>query len=292
MRIIAYFSLALAVVSLAACGCSSQPAEDTLTRIKNEKVLRVGYANEAPFAYLDQDTGAVTGEAPAIAKYIAAKNGAEKVEGVLTEFGALIPGLQAGRYDVIAAGMYITPERAQQVLFTAPTYSLGEVFLVKTGNPLELHSYADVATHETARLGVVSGTVELGYAKKLGVPEDRIVIFPSNIAAVAGLESDRVDVVGCTRLTCTDLLAKAGDRAIALAEPFTDPVIDGIPARGYGAFAMRPGDEVLRDAFNAELAAFLGSDEHAALVKPFGFGPSERTDGKTLAEVLSEQSKP
>lgn len=292
MRIIAYFSLALVVIALASCGCSSQPAENTLTRIKNEKVLRVGYANEAPFAYLDQGTGEVTGEAPAIAKYIAAKLGVEKVEGVLTEFGALIPGLQAGRYDVIAAGMYITPARAQEVLFSAPTYSLGEGFLVKTGNPLALHSYDDVAKHETARLGVVSGTVEHGYAKKLGVPAERIVIFPDNTAAVAGLETDRVDVVGCTRLTCLDLLSKSADRPIALVEPFTNPVIDGVPARGYGAFAMRTGDEALRDAFNAELKTFLGSDEHAALVKPFGFGPSEQTKGKTLAEVLSEQGKP
>ena len=41
-----------------------------------------------------------------------------QVDGVLTEFGSLIPGLQAGRFDIIAAGMFVTPEalRADPVL--------------------------------------------------------------------------------------------------------------------------------------------------------------------------------
>lgn len=274
---------------LSSCGCSQKSSTDGLTRVQEAKVLRIGYANEAPFAYLDQTTGEVSGEAPAIAKHIAAQLGIEKVEGVLTEFGALIPGLQAGRFDVIAAGMYITPERSQQVLFTMPTYRLGEGFLVRTGNPFALHGYDDVAKHATARLGVVAGTVEQGYARKLGVPEDRIVVFPDNGAAVAGLVADRIDAAAFTRLTCNDLLSKSGDRPIELATPFTDPVIDGVAVYGYGAFAIRIGDETLRDAFNRELTAFLGSDAHAELVTPFGFGESERTGGMTLAEVLTEQ---
>lgn len=292
-RLLALASAVFALAALAGCGCSSQAgvdanSSDALARVRAAGVLRVGYANEAPFAYLDPDSGEVTGEAPEIAKHIAAKLGVAKVEGVLTEWGGLIPGLQAGRFDVIAAGMYITPERAQQVLFTRPTYGLGEGFLVKEGNPLGLHSYDDVAKHESARLGVVAGTVEHGYAKSLKVPEDRIVVFPDNGAAVAGLVADRIDAAAFTALTCTDLLSKKGDRPIARAEPFTDPVIDGTAVRGYGAFAIKPGDETLRDAFNAELKAFLGTPEHAALVKPFGFGPGERTD-KTLEQVLAEQ---
>jgi Bacterial extracellular solute-binding proteins, family 3 len=37
--------------------------------------------------------------------------------GVLTKFGALIPGLRAGRFDMIAATMYITPPYRKQVQF-------------------------------------------------------------------------------------------------------------------------------------------------------------------------------
>jgi polar amino acid transport system substrate-binding protein len=34
--------------------------------------------------------------------------GIHQIEVVTTDFGSLIPGLQAGRFDVIAAGMYRT----------------------------------------------------------------------------------------------------------------------------------------------------------------------------------------
>jgi polar amino acid transport system substrate-binding protein len=278
----------MGAMMVSGCGCSSSdPAEDSLTRIKREGVLRIGYANEAPFAYLDEGSGEVTGEAPEIAKKIASKLGVKKVEGVLTEFGALIPGLKAGRFDVIAAGMYIRPERAEQVLFTAPTYGLGEGFLVAEGNPLKLNSYQDVVDNAEVRFGAVAGTAELAYADALGIDKDRVVVFPDNTAALAGLVADRVDAVGLTALTCADLVSKKGDRKIERAEPFTDPDIDGKQVRSYGAFAVRMGDETLRDAFNAELKSFLGTPEHTALVKPFGFGPSESAKGKTLADVLA-----
>jgi polar amino acid transport system substrate-binding protein len=39
---------------------------------------------------------------------------------VLTEWGSLIPGLNAGRFDIITAGMYITPKRCKNVAFTDP----------------------------------------------------------------------------------------------------------------------------------------------------------------------------
>jgi polar amino acid transport system substrate-binding protein len=288
-HLLAALVIGVLALALTGCGCSGSTDADALARIERTGVLRIGYANEAPFAYLDPTTGEVTGEAPAIIRELAAQLGANRVEGVLTEWGALIPGLQAGRYDVIAAGMYITPERAEQVLFTRPTYSLGEGFLVRTGNPLALHGFADVAGHATARLGVVAGTVEHGYARKLGVPEERIVVFPDNNAAVAGLVADRADALAFTRLTCLDLLARGGERPIELAEPFTDPVIDGVLQRGYGAFAIRRGEERLRDALDAALAAFLDTEAHAALVAPFGFTTEERAGGKTLAEVLAEQ---
>ena len=52
------------------------------------------------------------------------------IKPVLTEWGSLIPGLRAGRFDLIAAGMYITPERCKQVLFTDPHYRLLDTLLV------------------------------------------------------------------------------------------------------------------------------------------------------------------
>jgi polar amino acid transport system substrate-binding protein len=278
---------ALAALALL-LGCSSSDApEDRLAALRERGVLTIGYANEAPYAYLDPATGEVSGEAPAIARRFAAEIGIGRVEGIIVEFGSLIPGLQARHFDVIGAGMYITPERCRQVLFSSPTYSIGESLLVLAGNPRDLHSFADVAHDPEARLGVVSGAVELGYATGSGVPRERIALFPDNASALAGLSAGRVDAVAVTSLTAEDLLRKLGDGSIVRAEPFADPEIDGRSVRGYGAFAFRPDDSALRDALDAFLAEFLGTPEHLALVGPFGFGTHTLPGDVTTAELCA-----
>lgn len=47
-------------------------------------------------------------------------------------FEAMIPGVMSGRYDVGAACISITPERAQSVQFTEPSYTGGVVMIVRT----------------------------------------------------------------------------------------------------------------------------------------------------------------
>src|SRR5687768_6895499 len=78
---------------------SSALAETTLERAKAQGFIRIGFANEAPFGFATPD-GKLTGEAPEVAKAVLAKMGITQVDGVLTEFGSLIPGLKAGRFDL------------------------------------------------------------------------------------------------------------------------------------------------------------------------------------------------
>lgn len=277
------------LIALAGCtpGTSGEPGESTLARIQREGVIRVGYANEAPYAYMDSAENRLTGESPEIIRHVMEKLGVSQVEGVLTEFGALIPGLQANRFDIIAAGMYITPERCAQITFSNPTYTIGESFVVKKGNPLALHSFEDVVGHETATLGVMAGAVEHGYAKKMGIPDDRIIVFPDNISGLDGVRAGRVDAFAATSLTTHDLMAKTKDDEIEQADPFTDPVIDGVSIKGYGAFGFRPADVELAQAVNEVLAGFIGTPAHQELVKPFGFTdmnlPGDTTASKLCA---------
>jgi polar amino acid transport system substrate-binding protein len=271
---------------LAGCSRSDESgAKGTLARMQAAGTARIGYANEAPFAYLDVQTGQLTGEAPEIARVILKRMDIPKVEGVLTEFGALIPGLQAKRFDLIAAGMYILPRRCEQIAFSNPTYGIGEAFIVRAGNPKDLHSFADVARDPGVTLGVVAGAVERSYAKKTGIPDDRVKVFPDAPSALAGVESGRVDAYAGTSLTMRDLLSKAGKADVALAAPFTDPVINGKSVRGYGAFGLRKADHKLLARFNAELADFIGTPEHLQLVSPFGFTREDLPGNVTAAEL-------
>ncbi|MDQ2188044.1 ectoine/hydroxyectoine ABC transporter substrate-binding protein EhuB [Alcaligenaceae bacterium A4P071] len=285
-------AFAAGAVALAGCSDRAQDpaaaAQSTLDKVKAAKKIRVGYANEAPYAFMRSDENQVTGEAVEIARVVLKRMGVDQVDGVLTEFGSLIPGLQAGRFDIIAAGMYVTPERCKQALFSEPTYGVGEAFLVQQGNPKQLHSYEDILKNKDARLGVVVGAIEGDYAQKLQIPSDQVIVFPDPVSALSGVQAGRADAYAGTALTIADLMTKTKPKdGLERAEPFTDPVIDGKDVRGYGAFAFRNADQAFRDAFNAELTKLIGTEEHRKIVDPFGFSTAELPTGVTTAKLCA-----
>ena len=96
-----------AIAGIAAClvapGFEAR-AKSTLERARANGVLRVGFANEAPWGFMKAD-GTLTGKSPEILKALAPKLGVKEIEGVFVEFGSLIPGLQANRFDVVATAL-------------------------------------------------------------------------------------------------------------------------------------------------------------------------------------------
>lgn len=260
---------------------ASAQAASTLETVKQNSSIRIGYANETPFAFTETD-GRVTGESPEIAKAIFEKMGIKKVDGVLTEWGSLIPGLRAGRFDVIAAGMYITPARCKQVLFTDPQYQLPDALLTAKGNPKNLHSYEDVAKNPDLKLAIMAGTVNLAYARDSGVKDAQILQAPDTTAQLQAVRAGRADAAVGTQLTMKNLALKGGEKVEAVTEFKDDP-----SHIGYGALAFRPEDKDLRDAVNAELKKWLGSEEHLKTVAAFGFDKSNVTS-KTAAELCAQ----
>ncbi|MCK2112238.1 ectoine/hydroxyectoine ABC transporter substrate-binding protein EhuB [Pseudomonas sp. CAH-1] len=270
-------TLACAIASIAV----SAHAATTLDSLKEQGSVRIGYANETPFAYTGTD-GKVTGESPEIATAIFKQLGIKDVNGVLTEWGSLIPGLRAGRFDAIAAGMYITPARCKQVLFTDPHYQLPDALLVPKGNPKELFSYGDVAKNPEVKLAIMAGTVELQYARDSGVKDEQILQVPDTTAQLQAVRAKRADAAVGTQLTMKGLAAKGGDSVEAMTDFKDDP-----SHIGYGALAFRPEDKELRDQVNAQLKKWLGSEEHLKTVAPFGFDKSNLTT-KTAAELCGQ----
>ncbi len=283
MRVRSLCYLIAIILLLSACGEKTS----TLEQIKKEGEVTIGVANEVPYGFKTPD-GEVKGEAPEVIKLVMKRMGVDRVNAVVTEFGSLIPGLKAGRFDIIAAGLYITPKRCTQVAFTEPTYSIGEGFLVKKGNPKDLHSYEDVKKMDNVKLGAVAATVELGYARKLGIAEEKIVVFPNNISAVAGVKSGRIDALATTSITVSKLAEK--EAGVVKATPFTDPIIDGKSVRGYGALAVRKNDTELLKALNRHIKEVVGSDIHQEAVGKYGF-TSENLPGNITAEQLCKPGK-
>src|SRR5437588_11854088 len=165
-------------------------AETTLEKAKREGYIRVGFANEAPYGFATPD-GKLTGESPEVVKAILKKIGINQVDGVLTEFGSLIPGLQAGRFDIIAAGMFVNPKRCEQVQFSEPTYGIGQAFLVVKGNSRGIKDYSSIAKTKDLKLAVMAGAVEGGYAKDSGVDQSQLVVVPEPSSLVKAVQSRR-----------------------------------------------------------------------------------------------------
>ncbi len=268
-----------------ACGLLSLAppavAQSTLERIQEENVIRVGVADEAPYGYQGED-GRITGEAPEIARKILQEIDPEiEIEGEVIPFGQLIDQLNAGEIDMIAAGMFITPERCQRVAFSDPTYQIGEAFAVQAGNPKAIKDYESIAQHPDARLGVMAGAVEYNYAYDAGIEPERVDLYPDYQDALEALKEGQVDAIGMTSLTVRDLV---DDAPFAEATAQFYPTLDGEPVVGYGAFAFREEDADLRQAFNQHLADFIGSEEHWETVAPFGFTPEMAPD-KTAEQL-------
>jgi polar amino acid transport system substrate-binding protein len=272
----------LAIFSMAALAAAPAAAETTLEKARAAGYIRVGFANEAPFGYATPE-GKLTGEAPEVAKAILNKMGIKEVDGVLTEFGSLIPGLKAGRFDIIAAGMFINPKRCKEINFSEPSYGIGQAFLVPKGNPKAIKDYSSIAGNPDLKLAVMAGAVEGGYAKDSGVKMDQLVVLPDPPSLLAAVQSSRADAAALTALSIANLASKS-DGTAEMTEPFG--TVAGKSVVGHGGFGFRKEDTDLLEAFNKELKAFLGSPEHLALVTPLGFGKGFLPT-KTTAELCA-----
>ncbi|MER9867100.1 ectoine/hydroxyectoine ABC transporter substrate-binding protein EhuB [Mesorhizobium sp. M0136] len=274
---------AAACIALAATSLTSLSAnaETTLERAKKDGYIRVGFANEAPFGYATPD-GKLTGEAPEVAKAVLAKMGIPQVDGVLTEFGSLIPGLKAGRFDIIAAGMFITPKRCAEINYSEPSYGIGEAMLVAKGNPKGIKDFSSIKDNPDLKLAVMAGAVEGGFAKEAGVASGQIVSLPDQSSLVAAVQSGRADAAALTALSIADMAKKAD--GVESTKPFGE--VAGKSVKGHGGFGFRKEDTDLQQAFNAELKKFIGSPEHIALVEPLGFG-KDYLPNKTTAELCA-----
>ena len=233
--------------------------------------LRALYAIEPPFAFIDRN-GRVTGEAPEVLRVLAYRAGLGEVEFVHAEFGQLMHELASGRGDIIAGGLFVTPERALRLRFTRPSAQVGTGLLVAKGNPMRLHSLEDVAARADAQLAVVDGAVEQVLASRAGVPAARIQLHGDTASAVVAVIEGRADAFALSDVSLHYMMANSGFTGVELAAPFAQPQRDGHPDVGRPAFAVRREDEVLARRLEQAMAGYLGTAEHRALVAPFGFG--------------------
>jgi polar amino acid transport system substrate-binding protein len=257
--------------------------DGSLTRLRAGGEMRVGYAVEAPYAFVT-DGGAVTGESPVLAQAIAERLGLGKVVFRQVEFGRLLDELRDGTIDVVAAGMFITPERAQRVAFSVPTLQVTSGLLVQKGNPRGLDSYEAAIAATGVKLAVIEGAVEQRLLTELGLPPARLVLVPDAVTGRAAVESGAVDGLALSAPAIRWMALGGGLGRTDMAAPFQPPAA----ARGLGsvAFAFRLEDIELRTAWDDALRQFVGGESHRAMLRQFGLGAAELPRFADVDEVL------
>ncbi len=253
---------------LAACG-SDKADEDgsVLDELREKGKVTVGFANEKPYAY--EEDGELKGAAVEIAKQVLNNLGIEEVEGRLSDFGNLIPGLNAGKFDLITAGMAITPDRCENTAFGEPEIKYGEGLIVETGNPEALKSYADIAANPDIKVAVMSGATEIDFLLREGVADEQIVRVPDIPASFSAVSSGRAHATTGTEMTIKMALESSNPDELEFVNDFIQPDIEGNPS--FGAAAFRTDNKELREAYNEELAKLKESGEIEGLIEPSGF---------------------
>ncbi|WP_201282317.1 ectoine/hydroxyectoine ABC transporter substrate-binding protein EhuB [Chromobacterium phragmitis] len=253
------------------CALAGQAGAATLQQIKARGYMRVAVANEMPYGYMNAK-GEAEGAGPEVAAAVLKRMGISEVEWVVTQFGALIPGLKAGRFDMVAAEMAILPARCKQVLYSEPNTSYGEGLLVPASNPDGIHGYGDFKTG-SRKVAIMAGADQLDMMQKLGVPEANLVTINSNADAISTVVTGRAAAYAATGLTVGNLAGKSDK--VQAATPFTDPVVDGKPARSWGGFTFGKASQPFRDAFNLQLAAFKKTPEWKRILAKYGFSQAD-----------------
>ena len=178
-------SVVLALILVIGCFAACGKKEEKKTEEKKTLVMATN-AEFPPYEYHEGD--AVVGIDAEIAKLIADKLGMElKIEDVA--FDSIIPGVQAGKYDMGMAGMTVNEERLQSVNFS-DSYATGvQVVIVKEGGSIA--SLDDIAGK---KIGVQTSTTGDIYASG-DFGDENVVKFDSGAAAVEALKSGKVDCV-------------------------------------------------------------------------------------------------
>lgn len=251
----------------------------TVEQAQQDGYLRVAIANEPPYTQVNTD-GTVTGAEPDILRAVLQTMGIDDIEGVTTPYESMIPGLNAGRWDVVAAGLFMKQSRCDAVAYSEPVIVSTESFGVPVGNPKGIETVQDVLDNGDLKIAVLTGGFEEGILKTAGVPSGQQVLVKDARSGMEAVTSGRADAFLLPTLSLNDLVKS--DDSIEVTEPIEDA-----PRTGSGA-AFRKEDTELRDAYNEALAEFKQTDEFREILEEWGFDP-DAVEGVTAEELCQNE---
>ena len=220
-----------------------------------------------PFESYDAEKN-VVGSDPEIGHALA-KHLQAKAQFVDTKFPSLILGLNAGRYDAIISGMYITAERQTQAM-TIAYAKTGAAIMAPKDSGLNLQTPEDLCG---LKVGLEQGTTWVGQLKKLSteycVPNNKGAIsvseFPSAPEVTQALLSKniqaQVEIAGAAKM----IAERTNGRVVVTTKHLVYPQTLGI--------FVKKGNDATYQALLEAFAQSKKSGEYAAILSKYNLEP-------------------
>lgn len=154
-------------------------------------------------------------------------------EWVTTDWDGIIPNLVSGNYDVIIAGMSITPERAEVISFT------------QNYMPPAASAFVGLTDDVDVENGVVAAqasTIQAGYVAQSGAA---LLEFATPEETVASVRNGEADAVFADKDYLVPLVEESGGSLAFVGED--------VPLGGGIGMGLRQTDTELRDTFDAAI---------------------------------------
>lgn len=244
--------ITMAVCCFTACGNTKK----TVDSIKNKGALTIATSPDfPPFESLNSD-GTVEGIEIEIFELICQKLGVElKIEQM--DFESVLPGVQAGKFDVGVSGITVNEDRQKNVLFTDP-YCLAAQAIVVPENS-NITCKADL---EDKKIAVQTATTAESFCLANGY---NVRSFAANSDAELALVTGKVDAWVIDDLTAVEMVAAYNedneDSLVILDEAMT--------SEPY-AFAFAFGSEEIVAEINSIIDDFVKDGTIASIFEEYG----------------------
>jgi ABC-type amino acid transport substrate-binding protein len=231
--------------ALAALAPFSAGAQDFKAKLLKPDTIVVGTTGSAPPTSMIDASGKLAGYDIAVMEKIAADLGV-KVEFVQLDWAGLLPGLAAGRFDVVASGVTRSAERIASKDFTMLSpYIVNGVAVTKLTNNAKIASWDDVCGK---KMGVIRGSNEPKLIQQ-AVPSGcvtNVVEYPGWTELALDLKNGRIDWIGMDYLGPSYAASK--DRNITVLPEVRMPKTQSI--------AVSAADPDLAKAMDALIARY------------------------------------
>jgi ABC-type amino acid transport substrate-binding protein len=194
-------------------------AGDTLSRVVDFRVLKVGMSGTQPPMNVVNRDGALMGMDVDLAKGLAA---AMRVQLEIKEmpFGELMEALENDKVDMVISGMSITPERTEMAYFVGPYMVSGKSILTKDSVLAERSSMEEF-NRDDLKLAALQNSTSASFVSTVA-PQASLVEITNYDEGIKMLREDKIDAMVADMPICQLSVLRYPDAGfVTLERPMT-----------------------------------------------------------------------